>query len=729
MTQELAFFREIVERKQPSRMVPTSQFSSKAISPRVKQSKVFERQLLNREAESMCVPIASTFRVRASFSLRLISAVLLAVSFLIPHSTRAQSVAPASAHSPGWVVISVDDYRALRHRAFPSERDPEPPPVDATLSRVDYDLRINGDLAAGRATLTVDVLKDGWVRVPIPAGLLVREARLDGKLVSLVPATAPNANGQFSALLSHTGRSILILDIALPVSSSPGEESISLPSTPSGITRATVQLPRQGVDVRLGGGFLADKSESADQSKWIAYGHGNDSLSFTWRRKTEDHHASLPLRLRGSFNQLLGLGEDSATLTAEVNLDVVQGAASDAHILVPAGITINQVQGAAVADWEQKSGELAITFLEPVEQSTRFVITGEWRSPRDGLIDIPLLRLPNTERETGGVAVEVLGAGEIKGYKPVGLETADATDLGEMISSRQSPQLAAFRFRSGDAKTSRSLNVNVARYTPQAVLMANIEEARYEVLISNDGKILVLGRYAVRNNQRNFLKVTLPPGATLWSASLSGNPVRPGQAPDGGVLLPLEKAHAGEDAPEFAVELVYLSRSTPWTDKGHLKLSLPALDLPVSRTGLEVHHPPLFKVTSDPGAFTVAQFEEPLSAALNPPPPSPPPPSSGSAGGVGGGVFSSAAPSAITQLPMQGRSVVNMALLTTGQSQKLVDDYKTKSEGGKVRGILPIRVSFPSFGPSIYLVSELTTENQPASADFNFQRDKKAGGK
>ena len=95
-----------------------------------------------------------------------------------------------SSHSSGWVVISVDEYRVLRAKAYPVEHDPEPPPIDATLTRVDYDLHITGDLAAGRASLTVDVLKDGWVRVPIPSGLLVREARLDGKLVSLVPAAA-----------------------------------------------------------------------------------------------------------------------------------------------------------------------------------------------------------------------------------------------------------------------------------------------------------------------------------------------------------------------------------------------------------------------------------------------------------------------------------------------------------------------------------------------------------
>src|SRR6267142_4314753 len=93
-------------------------------------------------------------------------------------------------HSPGWVVISVPEYRALRVKAYPTEREPEPPPVDATLTRVDYNLRVDTDLASGRATLTVDVLKNGWVGVPIPAGLFVREAKLDGKSLSLAPPAA-----------------------------------------------------------------------------------------------------------------------------------------------------------------------------------------------------------------------------------------------------------------------------------------------------------------------------------------------------------------------------------------------------------------------------------------------------------------------------------------------------------------------------------------------------------
>jgi hypothetical protein len=46
---------------------------------------------------------------------------------------------------------------------------------------------------------------------------------------------------------------------------------------------------------------------------------------------------------------------------------------------------------------------------------------------------------------------------------------------------------------------------------------------------------------------------------------------------------------------------------------------------------------------------------------------------------------------------------------------------------GKVTGILPVSVSFPVFGPSIFFVSELTSENQFPAAEFSFQRDKKGG--
>ena len=612
--------------------------------------------------------------------------------------------AQEAAFPGGWVVLSVDEYRALRSSAFPGERLPEAPPVDATLTRVDYDLHIRGGLATGRASLTVDVIKDGWVRVAIPGGLLVRDAHLDGKLVSLVPASFANKPNHLSAVLSHPGRSVLLLDIALPVNVSAGEESLALPASASGVTRASVTLPRQGVEVQLAGGLLAEKSESASESKWLAYGKGNEPLTFTWRRKLEDHHLTLPLRMRGALRELVGLGEDATSVYAEVDLQVLQGAAREAKIQLPGAVTINQVAGAMVADWEVSHGELTITFLEPVEQSARFVIHGETRTPRQGKISVPLLRLLNSERESGGVAVEVLGAGEIKGQTPQGLENADASELGATIAGRQSPSMIAYRFRPGPAAAPRSLNVDVARYAQQAVLMANIEEARYNALMSDEGKTLVQARYAVRNNARNFLKVSLPTGAVVWSATVSGRPVRPGQAPDGSLLLPLEKSRAGDDARAFAVEVLYLARQAAWSEKGSTRLLLPAVDLPISRSAVVLYHAPQFHVTPERGAFREETYVLPASAALNP----------------GASAEFSASGAVHAPQPAQANEL-------KPEMQSLMDSFRNKSSGGRSARVLPVNISFPAIGPSIFLVSELTAENQSPQIELSYQRDKKAG--
>ena len=122
--------------------------------------------------------------------------------------------------------------------------------------------------------------------------------------------------------------------------------------------------------------------------------------------------------------------------------------------------------------------------------------------------------------------------------------------------------MIAFRLRPQAGSEPRALTVTVVRYTPQAVLVANIEEARYRALATEDGAVLIEARYAVRNNQRSFLKVSLPPGALLWSAKVAGRPIRPGVAERDAILLPLEKGRAGEEAPTFLLELIYLQRGT-----------------------------------------------------------------------------------------------------------------------------------------------------------------------
>jgi hypothetical protein len=603
----------------------------------------------------------------------------------------------------GWVVLPVDDYRALRQAAFPAEREVEPPPVEATLTRIDYDMKVEGNLATGTARLTIDVIKDGWVRVAVPGGLMIHETRLDGQPVSLLAGTSDKGIATNYLLLSRTGRSVLTLSIVAQVSAVAGTEMLRLPIHTSAVSRAAVLLPGKsdsGVDMRINGGLLLEKADTANGSQWVAHGRGNETLTFAWKRRVDDQRAVQPLRLRASLNQLVGLGEDTTQVSAEVQVEVLQGLAREVRVQLPAQFSVEQVSGVMVADWEATAGELIVTFLEPLRQTTRFTLNGEVRLGREGQLDIPLIRMAAAERETGGLAVEVLGAGEIKDKQGTGLDDAEAADLGQLIASRQSPSLVAFRLRPAEGKSARSLSVRIARYTPQAILSANIEEASYRLLLTEDGKMLIHSRLAVRNNQRNFLKLNLPVSATLWSVAVAGRPIRPGKAMDGSLLVPLEKTRSGEESPAFVVEVSYLDKLPPWVDKDKARLSLLTLDMPISKSTLLLHYSPLFQVTPTPGSFRVAPFEPPVSPVLR---------------------------STTGQREETRRPTAADASANTAASQEMVSRLQQSARPPRPARNLPIRIAFPSFGPSVFLVSELTSENQTPVLELDFQRSKKRG--
>ncbi|HEV2982852.1 MAG TPA: hypothetical protein VGX46_00615, partial [Vicinamibacterales bacterium] len=398
---------------------------------------------------------------------------VLAVVLVCVCSRAAVATAQTTAPPDGWVVLPVDEYRALRDRANPPPPPLPAPPVDATLTRVDYDLRVDTDAVAGRAVLTIDVLREGWTRLQIPAGLMVREASLDGQPVALVDGPPPQV------LLSHAGRAILALDVVIPLATSAGAESITLPASPSPISRVRLALPKSGVDLSLAGGFIADHAEATNESRWTAFGRPNQALTMTWKRKVDDRRAEQPLRVRARVTEVVGLGEDACQLAAAVRVEVLQGLAREISIAIPTGLVVNQVNGATVADWETSGGLLRVKLLEPTGTEVSFVVAGDARTARDGSIAVPLVRMPSAERETGGVAVDVTGAGEINERQTRGLEPGDPSELGDLVAGRESPSMIAFRHRPLAGTDARSLTVSVVRYTPQAVFIANVEEARY----------------------------------------------------------------------------------------------------------------------------------------------------------------------------------------------------------------------------------------------------------
>jgi hypothetical protein len=603
---------------------------------------------------------------------------------------------PADAQTPtpdGWVVLSIDEYRALRSRAIP---DPPPPapPFDAALTRVDYDLHADGETMTGTALLTIDVFRDGWTRIPLPLSLVVRDARLDGRPVPIVdPSTTPGAGGgPRYLLLPRAGRFVVTLDIVIPITASGGAESIVLPASPAPLSRAVIALAGGGAEMIATGALIGEHETTAAESRWTAFGSANQPMMLSWKRKADDRKALQALRTRARIASVIGFGEEVALVSATVRVEVLAGLARNITLALPPGLAVNQVNGPMVADWTVSGSSLDVRLLDPVAGDTSFVVQGEIKTDREGKLPVPLIRMPAAERETGGVVVDVTGAGEVTEHVARGLEPTDVSELADVVAGRESPSMTAFRLKPAPGTDVRSLTIGLVRYAPQAIPIANVEAARFRLLAAEDGRLLVEARYAIRNNQRSFARITLPPGSTIWSATVGGRPVRPGVAGTDAVLLPLEKGRSGGEPPVVSVELLYLQPIESWIEKPTARVQLPAIDLAVSVTGVALFYSPRYQVEAKAGEFRVEADEQSFVDAIRGPAPS-----------------------------EEEADSKTFGQRSDPKLQSLIDMFAKDSHRSSM-SLTPVRIPFPDWGPSLLLRSELTPESHTPVIELSLDR-------
>lgn len=517
--------------------------------------------------------------------------------------------ADAQAPPPGGVVtLPIDDYQALRARARQAGATPA---AQATLTRVDYALAAEGELVTGEARLTIDVQGTGWVAVPLPSGLAIREARLDGQPLVVDAGPPPTVH------LSRAGRAVLHLALAFVPAEAAGTVTLSLPASTAAITRVALDIPGTAHRVTANGGVVVDRTERGDRTAWTIHARSGVPLVLDWTRRRDDPRTSAPLRLAATLDTTVGVRDTLMQLAVTATLDVRQGLAREVALQVPAGVTVTAVSGAGVDDWRMEGRVLRVLFVEPVATTTRLDIRGEAPAAGDA-VAIPLLRLPTAEPEIGTVAVDVGQEAEVIDARVSGLEVVDArTTAGARLVA--APSARTFRFQPAPGAVDRRLDLSIARYAAEAVPVATIDEARVRAFAAASGRVLVEARYLVRNNQRSALAVRLPGGARLWQARVGDRAVRPGRADDGQLVLPLETARTGDGPATSVVTVVYLWQDAPWTGSSRVTVALPAIDLPVARSAVLLHHPPRTRVTVDDGPFRVSDdldtFTTPLGQA------------------------------------------------------------------------------------------------------------------
>src|SRR5207247_2112860 len=123
------------------------------------------------------------------------------------------------------------------------------------------------------------------------------------------------------------------------------------------------------------------------------------------------------------------------------------------------------------------------------------------------------------------------------------------------------------------------------------VTIPDVQRERGEIAVEGVGTLELAaaerdGMHRIDVRAQAFLKVTLPPGATIVSVEVAGEAAKPVLGLDG-TRVPLLRPGFRPNGP-YTVSFVYLHAGTPFARKGDMQMTLPKMDMPVGIVGWEV---------------------------------------------------------------------------------------------------------------------------------------------
>jgi hypothetical protein len=213
--------------------------------------------------------------------------------------------------------------------------------------------------------------------------------------------------------------------------------------------------------------------------------------------------------------------------------------------------------------------------------------------------EIPLVTFVGTQRETGEVLVEGEGAMELTATEKGGLRRMDFKEISPYLRSLAGSTLhAAFRYQKRPAEIP-AVELEWVRFPQSPVLSAIAQRAVVTTLVTSEGRSLTEVKLTLKNKAQPFLKLELPAGATILSADVAGEKVKPVEGADGSRVPLLRAGFRPTDA--YEISFVFLHAGAPFAKKGDADLSLPKMDVPIGQLQWEVFFPQRYRVANFAG--------------------------------------------------------------------------------------------------------------------------------
>lgn len=473
------------------------------------------------------------------------------------------------------VDLPWEQFKSLLNWSIREKDEGGAPPTDYVITRSEYSGTLTDDGAQLVLKADINVLrKKGWKRIP----LLPISVALVGEATLPQGACLNATGGVYELLTDQSGSMTVTVPFAVNVQKEAGVNHVSFQRVEGGSSLLDLEIDSQGVDVKVAGAQSLVSKPSDGKTKTAAAVPAGTPLAISWERalpKAED----VPPKLYAETHTLVAVADGVLLCQETVNVNILHAGIRELKLAVPTGARILTVTGPNVQDWrETGQGELQVVLGREVLGSYTLRLAYELATT-DGAT-VPVVRATGVEREKGFVGVIAMANVEIAAGELQGATSIDARQLpADIVAMTNQPVLLAFRY-AADAFT---IPLVIRRHDEVSVLMTLVDSAAFTSMQLNDGRRMTKVVYSVRNNRNQFLRLSMPDKADLWSVSVAGNTVSPARDTQGQVLVPLVRSSAdSRELTAFPVEIVYVE--TPETTapaKGTLRVTLPTCAVPV----------------------------------------------------------------------------------------------------------------------------------------------------
>lgn len=526
--------------------------------------------------------------------------VLATVTFGQQRNLPVDAALPSPA-SPGTVTLSLAEYNRLSELAARKLKAPDSPPLPFVLSRAAFRLRVEDQRLVGTVDIEGTVLDKGPVKVPLTTGLTILEARQAGSPLPLLQEGSTHA-----AIINKPGRFAVSLSVASALVVEAGRASFVVPVPSAGSSLLSLDLAGNHANVRVEPGLITSRTTTNGRTVIEASLEPGKPTRVWWTtREIAAPVAQREVRFLSDIKSVVSVGESQMRITALCDLTVIQGEAAEFRMPLPPGFELTEVTGSTLDSNETQDGVLILRVHEPGRRNHQFLIAIE-RTNRDTKVDAPLLFFAGAQREIGELLVEGVGAMELIPTESGGLRRMDVKEAGAITRSlSRFPLQAAFRYnrRPSDAP---KLQLEWTQFPDARVLSAVAERATITTLTNVEGKSLTEVTLRVRNHAQPFVRVELPAGATLLSAEVEGERVKPMLGTDGSRVPLLRTGFNPSGA--YTVSFVYLNSGTRFAKSGAYEMGLPKLDIPVNLLTWEISLPDRLEVRQFGGNALAAEL-------------------------------------------------------------------------------------------------------------------------